>query len=322
MDQKTQNIKKNLMAQVNKIFNSTNRGGYATRGRYKDATERFCTFLASEFKLQKFKNIREKHVTSYVEHLQSEGKGASTIKTDISGIRFAHGLSGSRNPFPENSKLDLEKREYNKVDRAWTLGEILDAKQYALITDREDVWHALNLSEHFGLRVEGTCLATFNHLKEALTTGELYTKEKGGLERYIPITTKEQVKAIKEAMSYSSANGRRGGDKILVDGVKGGVESQIKSIQNWVYNHRSKFQDDSLRNKQNLEKFKQIAEKQGFKMRSENLSFHGLRYKYAQNRYEVLKKEGFSENAIKEKVSRELGHYRPSITNIYLAHKP
>ena len=321
MDKKTENIKNNLMNQVTKLYKETNRGSFKTRARYEEATERFCNFLAKEFRLQKFKNVKEKHVVAYVEHMKTEGKAPSTIQTDLSAIRFSHSLSGSRNILPDNSKLNLEQREYNKIDRAWTQKEIDQAKQYAQAMDRPDVYHAIDLSEKFGLRIEGAATVTVNHLKEALETKELYAKEKGGLERYIPVKTVEQENTIKNLLNYAQKNGKTGSDKAISSSVKHGVKQQIKSIQNWVTNNRDKFQDNSIRGKENVQEFRKTAEENGLKMRSENLSFHGLRYKYAQDRFETLKDQGFSDKVAKFTVSRELGHFRPDITNVYLARK-
>lgn len=321
MNDKYEGIKNNLMAQVNKSYKEINQGGYSTRARYKQSAERFCGFLAQEYKLQKFKNIKEKHILAYVNYMKMEGRGASTIKTDLAGIRFTHRIIGGKNPIPNNEKLDLEKRIFNKIDRGWTKKEIEEAKNYAIENGRMDVYHSINLSSKLGYRVEGVCLATYNHLKNALINKEIYIKEKGGLERYVPITNKKQVEAIKEVMQYAKEKGRIGGSKVLVDNVKYGTEKQIKSIQNWIYNHRNKFQDNSLRSKADLKDFKQRVEREGFKIRSMNLSFHGLRYTYAQERYSDFKSKGISEHNARIRISKELGHHRADVTNIYLSQK-
>jgi integrase len=186
---------------------------------------------------------------------------------------------------------------------------------------REDVYHAINFSEKFGARIEGVMLNQVNHLKEALTTGELYLREKGGLERYVPVKTEEQVNTIKNLLSYAQKNGKNGTDKTISADGKHGVKEKIKSIQNWVTNNRDKFQDNSIRSRENIQELKKTAENSGLKMRTENLSFHGLRYKYAQDRYQTLKNQGFSDKMAKATVSRELGHFREDITNVYLARK-
>lgn len=136
MDQKTQNIKENLVVQINKIFNNTREGGYKTRARYQESCGRFAVFLAQEFKLQKFSNIQGKHITAYVKHMQAEGKSPATIKTDLSGIRYAYNKSGGRNRLPDNDRLGLEKRSYGTIDKAWTKEEIKMAKDWAKASGR------------------------------------------------------------------------------------------------------------------------------------------------------------------------------------------
>ena len=45
---------------------------------------------------------------------------------------------------------------------------------------------------------------------------------------------------------------------------------------------------------------------------------HGLRHSYAQERMHELQKSGLSRDRALETVSQEMGHFRPSITEIYL----
>ena len=45
---------------------------------------------------------------------------------------------------------------------------------------------------------------------------------------------------------------------------------------------------------------------------------HGLRHSYAQKRMDTIRAMGKSYNAALEIVSQELGHFRPSITEVYL----
>lgn len=45
---------------------------------------------------------------------------------------------------------------------------------------------------------------------------------------------------------------------------------------------------------------------------------HGLRHTYARERFEELQRAGFTWNESKEILSQELGHFRPSITDVYL----
>jgi len=321
MDQKTQNIKENLVVQINKIFNNTREGGYKTRARYQEACKRFAGFLAQEFKLQKFTNIKGKHIVAYVKHMQAEGKSPDTIKTDLSGIRYAHNKGGGRNRLPDNDKLNLEERSYGKVDKAWTKEEIQMAKERALSGGRMDVYHAINIATTFGARIEGATTVRVKDLRNALRFDELRLKEKGGVIRYVPLTNLDQLKVIQDVLDYAESKGKTGLDKVLPDNFKGGVETKIRSIQSWIYNHRKHFQDDSIRNKKDFEAFKEKAERLGCKPKSECITFHGLRYHYAQNRFQELKAQGYSNQMAKRIVSENLGHHRSDVTNIYLSEK-
>ena len=48
------------------------------------------------------------------------------------------------------------------------------------------------------------------------------------------------------------------------------------------------------------------------------LTFHGLRHFYCQTRYKELIRNGLTDLQARKVVSRELGHYRINITEIYL----
>ena len=78
----------NLMAQVDKLHRHNRQGSYKTRARYYEAMQRFCRFLAEVFRLERLANIAPKHIYAYVAYLQEQEKSASTIKTDLSAIRF------------------------------------------------------------------------------------------------------------------------------------------------------------------------------------------------------------------------------------------
>ena len=81
----TQNegIYRALIAQLDKLARHNRQESYKTRQRYYEAMQRFCRFLAEEYRLQKLTNISGKHLVDYVRHLQENGKAASTIKTEL-----------------------------------------------------------------------------------------------------------------------------------------------------------------------------------------------------------------------------------------------
>ena len=74
----TQNegIYRALIAQLDKLARHNRQESYKTRQRYYEAMQRFCRFLAEEYRLQKLTNISGKHLVDYVRHLQENGKAA------------------------------------------------------------------------------------------------------------------------------------------------------------------------------------------------------------------------------------------------------
>ena len=86
----TNGIYHTLVTQLDKLARHNRQGSFRTKDRYYEAVKRFCAYLAAHYHLQKLENISGKHLVSYVLYLQEQGKSASTIKTDLSAIRFFH----------------------------------------------------------------------------------------------------------------------------------------------------------------------------------------------------------------------------------------
>ena len=117
---------RSLVAQLDKLARHNRQGSFRTKARYYEACKRFCAYLAAEYHLQKLENISGKHPVSYVLYLQAQGKSASTIKTDLSAIRFFHDkMSHPRYTLPGNEELGvaLERRRFGQQDRTWTNSE-------------------------------------------------------------------------------------------------------------------------------------------------------------------------------------------------------
>ena len=72
----TQNegIYRALIAQLDKLARHNRQESYKTRQRYYEAMQRFCRYLAEEYRLQKLANISGKHLVAYVRHLQENGQ--------------------------------------------------------------------------------------------------------------------------------------------------------------------------------------------------------------------------------------------------------
>ena len=86
----TKGIYHTLITQLDKLARHNRQGSFRTKDRYYEAVKRFCAYLAARYHLQKLENISGKHLVSYVLYLQVQGKSASTVKTDLSAIRFFH----------------------------------------------------------------------------------------------------------------------------------------------------------------------------------------------------------------------------------------
>lgn len=85
----TKGIYNTLVTQLDKLARHNRQGSFRTKDRYYEAVKRFCAYLAAHYHLQKLENINGNHLVSYVLYLQEQGKSASTIKTDLSAIRFS-----------------------------------------------------------------------------------------------------------------------------------------------------------------------------------------------------------------------------------------
>lgn len=291
LDDKTQNIYNNLCVQIEKIFRHCNQGSYKTRERYEDGVKNFAKFIADAFKKQNLNNIKPKHLYAYVEFMQDMGYSTSYVTTNLSAIRFFYDLNGNdSSKLPNNNKLGVitrSKEERIGDNKAWTPLEIENFIRYVSDVGQERYGHMVRLSSQLGLRLHEVCRLDKGHLRQALEEGKITIKGKGGLVRDVPVRDKILVQKL-----YDDT---KRGDKVFIKGDEQ-THKVIKNIQMFIYNNQDKFALD--RNKQ--------------------LTFHGLRHLYCQNRYMELVKSGLTDLQARKIVSRELGHYRISITEIYL----
>ena len=298
---------KNLCEQVTSIYKHCNELSFGTRKRHYEATKRFCGFLADNFRLQKFKNVEDRHFRAYVEYLIESGASPATIQSDLSGIRFFHRLSGNKNKLSENNCLDLPKRAIGVENRAWLPEEKEKARATAEEMGRTDVVTAFDFIEAFGLRIEEMCRTKLEYLMSALKNGQLVVpKGKGGQSR--PITLNPDQRAlIAKYVEYAKAIGLRPGDYLISSSEKHGVLDAKRSLQNWMSYNREKF----------MVKDREKIVEEGKKKRHATISWHGLRHGYAQKTHEEVSKE--KPGKADKIVSENLGHHRLTVTRIYLA---
>lgn len=298
---KRSEIYNGLVQQLNEVTKElSGEKGYKTISRYYSACCEFSKFLANEYKLEKFNNVKAKHIFAYVDNMRENGKSDSTIRTALAGIRFMYEKVGGKSILPKNDRFDFDKRERGTVNKAWTDKEIEKALSIAKGQGNDKMYFAIKLSSTFGLRIEETVRLRPFQIKD----NRIEVKGKGGKVRNVRIETKEEKKTIEELKEY--ANGKDKAEYILSNGD---IRATKQSIEKWVERNRDSFTDKDRTNGQT----------KGKKPLSETLSFHGLRYRYAQKRYEEELRKGSTEKKAKKTVSISLGHNRAEVTDIYLA---
>ncbi len=303
---KNPGLLKNLLEQIKSIYKHCNEKSYKTRKRHYEAAKRFCRFLADNYRLEKFKNVEDRHFRAYVDYLKESGAAPATIQSDLSGIRFFHRLSGNKNKLSKNNCLDLPKRAVGVENRAWLPKEIEKAKELAGKMGRTDVVIASDFIEAFGLRLEELCTTKIEYLMSAKNTGNLIVHNgKGGQPR--PIKLKPEQRAlITRYLEYFRSAGFQPGDYLISGSEKHGVKNEIKSLQNWMSYNREKF----------MVKDRDKIVEEGKKKRHATISWHGLRHSYAQKTHEEVSKE--KPRKADKIVSENLGHHRFTVTRIYL----
>ena len=282
-----------LVSQLDKLARHNRQGSFRTKERYYLAMKRFCLFLAEEYRLQKLANISGKHLVHYVQYMQENGRSASTVKTDLAGIRFFHDkLSDPKYTLPANPQLgtELERRRFGNTDRTWSNAEFNRMLAKAMVEDRNDFILAFYLARYAGLRIHECFRIDTAIAEQALREGSIRIKGKGGKVRTIPIN--EPIKlALRKCLDTTSR-----GHKLLVPNEIP-TDKAINLLQAFIIKHREEIKDAGS---------------------DRPMTFHGLRHTYAVEKYRELIASGMSELDAHFTVSRLLGHERADVTNIYL----
>ena len=286
-------IYETLVSQLDRIAKHNRQGSFQTKRRYYEAMKRFCAYLADEYRLQKLSNINGKHLVSYVLYLQDAGKAASTIKTDLSAIRFFHDKMDSKYTLPSNDNLgiELERRRFGQFDRTWSGPEFNRLLGKALAENRDDFILALYLGRYAGLRIHECFRMDTATAEQALRENTLTVKGKGGKVRTVPIEDERIPMMLKKVLAQTER-----GHKLLVpDGVP--TDRAINALELFIYRYRNEVSDEDS---------------------DRRLTFHGLRHTYAAEQYTKLTKSGMSAIDAHFAVSHLLGHERADVTDIYL----
>ena len=292
----TKGIYCTLVTQLDKLARHNRQGSFRTKDRYYEAVKRFCAYLAVHYHLQKLENISGKHLVSYVLYLQEQGKSASTIKTDLSAIRFFHDkMSHPRYALPDNEELGvaLERRRFGQQDRTWTNSEFGKLIGLAMAEEREDYILALYLARYAGLRIHECFRMDTAAAERALRENALTVKGKGGKVRIVPIEDDRITMMLQKLLDKVAR-----GHKLLVpDGEP--TDRAINGMQQFIIRNRDAICDPTAPDRR--------------------ITFHGLRHTYAAEKYTSLVSGGMTPLDAHFTVSRLLGHERPDVTDIYLA---
>lgn len=285
-----------LQEQIAKIRrNAVETVSFKTRERYWASFDRFCRFCAEKFRLQNVKNIQDKHLLAYIEHLKNENRSASHIKTELSGIRYCHDLiPNAKYRLSDNTKFDLPRRRFGGVDRSWSDQEFKKMQEIAREQGNLRAAHVMSLARYAGLRIEEALRLDRATAEKALRTGVLHIKGKGGRERDVTINSE-----VKKTLAEAMANVPRGQKLFVSQNEKTHLVKH--SLENWMEANRGKAQAPN---------------------RAKPLSWHGLRHSYARERYSFHRSMGKSKIEARKAVSAEIGHNRADVTTIYIGKDP
>lgn len=277
-----------LVEQANKIYRHCRQNSIETRRDYRKCFNAFCEWLWNRYRVKKLRNISNKHLRQYVVyHLYELDNAPSYIYKILSAIRFFHDfVSDPRYELERrNAVLGVPKRK-KSGDRGWTaeefeymVGRAAEKGFYKLIS-------LLVLGWELGLRIHEAVRLYRVDLERALKSGYLKAKGKGGKERHIKLTpiAVRELQVLKEKTP-------RGARVFVPEGER--AHKVIYWIQKFIYENR--------------------PEREG-----EPLTYHGLRYSYAQRKYYTIKDQGLSTREAEKEVSKDLGHNRPKVTRGYL----
>lgn len=289
---RNEHVYQNLVVQLNKLYRHTRQGSYQTRARYYEAMKRFCGFLAEEYHLERLANLAPKHLEAYAAKLRQEGKSPSTIKTDLSAIRFFHDqMLSPRYELPSNRDLELERRSFGKEDRTWSDGEFQRMCALAELDGKEDYVTLFHLARYAGLRIHECFRIDTSMARNAVRCGAITIIGKGGLRRTVSLT-----EDLRERLRVQAEQTPRG-QKLFVAPDEP-THQAIHTLQAYIYLNRGRVQEPG---------------------ETRDITFHGLRHNFAAEQYRKFRNRGKSVEAAEQAVAELLGHRRRDMARLYLA---
>lgn len=301
--------------QMIKIFKHVRQNSYGTRARYKGSCASFVLYLSNKFKVQNIRNIQDKHVVDYIRDRQKLGIAAKTIKNDLGAIRYMHDqISNAKYELSTNQGLkkkyglELDKTPHINGDRSWTHEEYEQMQRIAEQLGRADVRDVMKLCRSMGLRITEAVAVSRAQAERAIRTGvyEVKGEAKNGKLRDVPLSH-EAEKVFKIRLK---STGR--GHRLFVPSDKK-THEVVNQLEKFLGHHRDKAIT--------VEGMQRRTYKRDGEVHVNDLTFHGLRYAYVQDRMEQEMSRGLSMEQAAVVVTKEVGHERIEVINIYMGGK-
>lgn len=299
------------MSQMEKTFKHARAGSFGTRARYKSSCTNFISFLDEKFKMKNLRNLQDKHVVAYIEMRQETGIAPKTIKNDLGAIRYMHDiLPNVKHDLSSNKDLKkiygttLEKTPAVKGNRGWTKEEYQNMHQFADETGSktsEDVRDIMVLSRTMGLRVTEAVAMHRSQAEQALRSGvyQVKSEAKNGKWRQVRLSSEAREMMIQRLNTVER------GERLFIQSTEK-THQAVNRVEKFMQHHRTKFETEEGKEKRLCEG------------KSTNLTYHGLRYSYVQNRLEEEMRKGFTYEQAAQRITKEVGHERIDVIKVYL----
>ncbi|MCY9732156.1 integrase domain-containing protein [Paenibacillus alvei] len=301
--------KSTIEVQVEKIFKHTRQGSYATRDRYKDSCLMFVRFCMEKFKMQNVRNLHDKHLAEFIKHRLNSGIDPKTVKGDLSALRYMHDqvqkpryVLSNNEQLQEKYAITIGTTSQVNGDRSWTTAEYEGMLRIARELGNSNVADCLTLARTMGMRVTEAAAVSRSQAEYALRTGNYQIKgeAKNGKHREVRLSTEGRIIFERRLVLTNR------GDRLFIQpGEK--THQVVNRMEKFVQHHRDKVVTG--------EGVDQRTDKRDGSSR--NLTFHGLRYNYVQDRMHQELEKGYSRDNAALIVSREVGHERIDVIKIY-----
>ncbi|WML43118.1 site-specific integrase [Neobacillus sp. PS3-40] len=309
-----------LEQQVQKVFKHTRASSYGTRAKYKGNVMRAAKWISQEFKLQSLKNLQDKHVAAYAKHLQAYDFKPKTIKDNLSAIRYMHDNApqtkykiSDNKTLQQEYKFTIPKVQTIKGDRGWTNEEFSRMQEVTREVGSQAAkdYHDVSvMARTMGMRVAEAALGGRFQAEEALRCGiyHIGKEAKNGRERDVKLSPEGR-----QVLESRVASTPRGGKLFVRTNEKS--HHAIDRIEQFNQNHREKVETLSGRLQRTW------TDRHQEKAYTNNLTLHGLRYNYIQDRVKQEIDKGFTREQAAQIVTKEVGHNRADVIYIYLGGK-